>query len=274
LSSFDWLPLFRAIAAEVRSKVIPVAGTARGLKEVGQGAGGDRTVFLDALAEETVVAHLDEAYRRGARFRLVSEELGERDFGGDELILVDPLDGSLNAKYGLPYFSIVLALADGDRLADVRLGYVANLVSGAEFHAAIGEGACLDGSPLPSLEPSRREGRFGVVQLDGSKPAQALQKVQVLLDRAERLRILGSAALNVCHTAVGGISLQIAPVPVRSFDLAGPLLILREAGGIATDLDGNPLDDVRSSLDARTTVLAAHSTEDHARALALLRGQA
>jgi fructose-1,6-bisphosphatase/inositol monophosphatase family enzyme len=96
----------------------------------------------------------------------------------------------------------------------------------------------------------------------------------VLVDRAERLRILGSAALNVCHTAVGGISLQIAPVPVRSFDLAGPLLILREAGGIATDLDGNPLDDVRSTLDARTTVLAAHSRDDHARALSLLRGEA
>ena len=251
-----------------------MAGTARGLEEVGEGAGGDRTVFLDALAEETVVAHLDEAYRRGARFRLISEELGERDYGGQDLVLVDPVDGSLNAKYGLPYFSIVLAVADGERLGDVHLGYVANLVSGAEFHATFGQGACLDGGPLPRLERSRRDGRFGVVQLDGSKPAQGLQKVRALVDRAERLRILGSAALNVCHTAVGGISLQIAPVPVRSFDLAGPLLILREAGGIATDLDGNPLDDVRSTLDARTTVLAAHSRDDHARALSLLRGEA
>jgi myo-inositol-1(or 4)-monophosphatase len=273
LSSFDWLPLFRAIAADVRSKVIPVAGTARGLEEVGQGAGGDRTVFLDELAEETVVAHLEEAYRSGSRFRLISEELGERDYGGEDLILVDPLDGSLNAKYGLPYFSIVLAVADGDRLRDVRLGYVANLVSGAEFHAVAGQGAKLNGAPLTTLEPARRNGRFGVLQLDGQRPAAGLQKIGALLERAERLRILGSAALNVCHTAVGGISLQVAPVPVRSFDLAGPLLILREAGGVASDLDGRPLDDVLSTLESRTTVLAAHSPDDHSRALALLHGE-
>ena len=75
---------------------------------------------------------------------------------------------------------------------------------------------------------------------------------------------LGSAALNLCHTAAGGISLQMAPVPVRAFDLAGPLLILREAGGIATDFDGGALDDVSVRLDSKTTLLASLTADVHA----------
>jgi fructose-1,6-bisphosphatase/inositol monophosphatase family enzyme len=75
---------------------------------------------------------------------------------------------------------------------------------------------------------------------------------------------MGSAALNLCHTAAGGISLQATPAPVRAFDLAGPLLILREAGGVATDYNGGPLEDVSVRLDSKTTLLASLSAEVHA----------
>jgi fructose-1,6-bisphosphatase/inositol monophosphatase family enzyme len=63
----------------------------------------------------------------------------------------------------------------------------------------------------------------------------------------------------------------VTPAPVRSFDLAGPLLILREAGGIATDIEGKPIDAVSVRLDARTTLLASLSRQIHAFALDLLR---
>jgi len=72
------------------------------------------------------------------------------------------------------------------------------------------------------------------------------------------------AALNLCHTAAGGVALQATPAPVRAFDLAGPLLILREAGGVATDYDGDPLEGVSVRLDSRTTVLASLSAQVHA----------
>jgi fructose-1,6-bisphosphatase/inositol monophosphatase family enzyme len=78
------------------------------------------------------------------------------------------------------------------------------------------------------------------------------------------VRQLGSAALNLCHTAVGGVALQATPAPVRAFDLAGPLLILREAGGVATDYDGRSLEDVSVRLDSKTTLLASLSPEVHA----------
>jgi myo-inositol-1(or 4)-monophosphatase len=263
VTSQAWLPIFRAIAAEIRAEIVPVSGTAHGREVVGLGAGGDQTVYLDQLAEGIVVRHLEQAYRSGLRFHLISEELGERDFGGSALVLADPLDGSFNAKMGLPYYAVVLAVTDGDRLRDVRLGYFQNLVTGDEFHAIEGSGAFRNGIPLqPS--PAGFDGRsIPVVQLDGPSGADR-EQASVIFAKAEKVRQLGSAALNLCHTAAGGISLQMAPVPVRAFDLAGPLLILREAGGIATDFDGGALDDVSVRLDSKTTLLASLTADVHA----------
>jgi myo-inositol-1(or 4)-monophosphatase len=240
---------------------------------VGRGAGGDRTVYLDAIAEGIVVRHLETAYRSGLRFRLLSEELGARDFGGSDLVLVDPLDGSLNAKYGVPYYAITLAVSSGDRLKDVRVAFVVNLVSQEEFSAELGGGAYRNGTRLQSAQASPN-GHFGIIQVDAPNPLDALDRVRALLARADRLRVLGSAALNLCHTATGGISLQLAPLPIRTFDLAGPLLILREAGGLATTLDGGSLGDLSSDLTARSTLLAAGSPNVHAEALRLLSAAA
>lgn len=236
---------------------------------MGNGAGGDQTVYLDAVAEGIVLRHLETAYRSGLRFRLLSEELGERDFGGPDLVLVDPLDGSLNAKYGVPYYAITLAVGTGERLKDVREAFVANLVSQEEFHAERGQGAFRNQDRLQAAQtPSG--GGFGIIQVDAPHPVDALDRIRPILVRAERLRILGSAALNLCHTATGGIALQLAPLPVRTFDLAGPLLILSEAGGVATTFEGGRIDDLSSRLEAHSTLLAAGSRSVHAEALRLI----
>ena len=271
MTSQAWLPTFRAIAAEIRATIPPLAGTPGGREEVGLGAGGDRTIVLDQLAEEIVVRHLEQAYRSGLRFRLISEELGERDFGGDSLVLADPLDGSFNAKMGLPYYAVVLAVTEGDRISDVRLGYVQNLVSGDEYHAIAGAGAFHQNQLLRPAPPAFDGRSIPLVQLDAPSGMEARERAAPIFARAEKVRQLGSAALNLCHTASGGVSLQVTPALVRSFDLAGPVLILREAGGMATDFDGGSIDSVSVRLDARTTLLASLSQEIHAYALELLR---
>ncbi len=270
MTSQAWLPIFRAIAAEIRAAVPPLAGTPEGREVIGLGAGGDQTVHLDQLAEGIVVRHVEQAYRSGLRFQLISEELGERDFGGKPLVLADPLDGSFNAKMGLPYYAVVLAVTEGDRFADVRLGYVQNLVSGDEFHAIAGAGAFHNGGPLRPA-PLPFDGRsIPLVQLDAPSGVEPREQAAPIFARAEKVRQLGSAALNLCYTATGGVTLQVTPARVRSFDLAGPLLILREAGGIATDFEGRSIDSVSVRLDARTTLLASLSSDVHAYALELL----
>jgi myo-inositol-1(or 4)-monophosphatase len=265
-----WLPIFRAIAAEIRAAILPLAGTPEGREVIGLGAGGDQTVHLDQLAEGIVVHHLEQAYRSGFRFQLISEELGERDFGGEPLVLADPLDGSFNAKMGLPYYSVVLAVTEGDRFADVRLGYVQNLVTGDEFHAIAGAGAFRNGKPLQPAPPPFDGRSIPLVQFDAPSGVEPRERAAPIFARAEKVRQLGSAALNLCHTATGGVALQVTPAPVRSFDLAGPLLILKEAGGIATDFEGRSIDSVSVRLDARTTLLASLSPRVHAYALELL----
>jgi myo-inositol-1(or 4)-monophosphatase len=271
VTSPAWLPIFRAIAAEIRATIPPLAGTPRGREEIGLGAGGDRTIRLDQLAEEIVVRHLEQAYRSGLRFRLISEELGERDFGGETLVLADPLDGSFNAKMGLPYYAVVLAVTDGDRFSDVRLGYVQNLVTGDEYHAIAGAGAFHNSEPLRPTPPAFDGRSIPLVQFDAPSGVEPRERAAPIFARAEKVRQLGSAALNLCHTASGGVALQVTPARVRSFDLAGPLLILREAGGIATDYEGGSIDAVSVRLEARTTLLASLSQEIHAYALELLR---
>jgi myo-inositol-1(or 4)-monophosphatase len=270
VTSPAWLPIFRAIAAEIRATIPPLAGTPQGREEVGLGAGGDRTIYLDQLAEEIVVRHLEQAYRSGLRFRLISEELGERDFGGEPLVLADPLDGSYNAKMGLPYYAVVLAVTEGDRFSDVRLGYVQNLVTGDEYHAISGAGAFHMGEPLRPTPPAFDGRSIPLVQFDAPSGVEPRERAAPIFARAEKVRQLGSAALNLCHTASGGVALQVTPARVRSFDLAGPLLILREAGGIATDYEGRSIDSVSVRLDARTTLLASLSPQIHAYALELL----
>ena len=271
MTSQAWLPIFRAIAAEIRVAIPPLAGTPGGREEIGLGAGGDRTIVLDQLAEEIVVRHLEQAYRSGLRFRLISEELGERDFGGEPLVLADPLDGSFNAKMGLPYYAVVLAVTEGDRFSEVQLGYVQNLVTGDEYHAIAGAGAFHHNEPLRPVSPSFDGRSIPLVQFDAPSGVEPRERAAPIFARAEKVRQLGSAALNLCHTASGGVALQVTPAPVRSFDLAGPLLILREAGGIATDFGGGPIDAVSVRLDARTTLLASLSHAIHAYALELLR---
>ena len=270
MTSPAWLPIFRAIAAEIRATIPPLAGTPRGREEVGLGAGGDRTIYLDQLAEEIVVRHLEQAYRSGLRFQLISEELGERDFGGELLVLADPLDGSFNAKMGLPYYAVVLAVTEGDRFSDVRLGYVQNLVTGDEYHAISGAGAFHLGEPLRPKPPAFDGRSIPLVQFDAPSGVEPRERAAPIFALAEKVRQLGSAALNLCHTASGGVALQVTPAPVRSFDLAGPVLILREAGGIATDYEGRSIESVSVRLHARTTLLASLSPQIHAYALGVL----
>ena len=250
--------------------VAPLAGTAAGRHVVGSGAGGDQTVYLDQVAEQIVVRHLEQAYRSGFRFRLISEELGERDFGGRALVLADPVDGSYNAKMGLPYYAVVLAATDGDQIRDVKLGYVQNLVTGDEFAAVAGGGAFRNGRPLRTQAPPFDGTLIPLVQIDAPTGVDVRERAGPIFARAEKIRQLGSAALNLCHTAAGGVALQVAPAPVRAFDLAGPLLILREAGGIATHFDGRSIDTDSVRLHSRVTLLASLSPPIHAYALELL----
>jgi myo-inositol-1(or 4)-monophosphatase len=201
---------------------------------------------------------------------VLSEELGRRSFGAEfPLVLVDPVDGSLNAKQGLPFFGLMLTLLDGPTVADTVAGFVLNLVNGEEWTAIRKQGAWRDGEPLVVQPPDDR-GRIGLIALE-SNP-RSLVAAQGLVASSSKVRILGSMALSIAHTAAGAFDAFCAPVPMRVFDMSASVLILREAGGVATDAKGGELDQLTCNLETRTTLLCSPSAELHAAALKAVEG--
>jgi myo-inositol-1(or 4)-monophosphatase len=249
----------------VRETVLPLAGTEAGRIQLAVGAGGDRTMEVDRAAEAVVLGKLQAAADDGERFSVLSEEAGRRSFGADyPLVLVDPVDGSLNAKQGVPFFGVMLALLDGPTVADTVAGCVMNLVTGELWTAIRKQGARRAGQLL-DVQPPQERGRVELLGLETTP--SALVAARRLVERSSKIRVLGSMALSIAHTAAGGFDAFCAPIPMRVFDMTASLLVLAEAGGVATDIQGRPLGALTCTLETRTTLLCAPTRELHAAAL-------
>src|SRR6476661_2174572 len=157
-SADDWLAACRRAVDRVRTMLEARPTIAERVRETGtRGEGGDKTLLIDEAAEDVVFAELDALHAAGARFTAISEERGVVDFGSDELLVViDPIDGSTNAKRGLPHFALSVAVADGRTMADVYFGYVQDFGPEEEWVARRGEGATLDGVRLDPALVERR----------------------------------------------------------------------------------------------------------------------
>lgn len=268
LDESAWLGVFDEIGARVRKTVGPLFGTEAGRAELSQGAGGDRTVEVDRLAEATAIEVLSAHAKGGATFSLLSEEVGRVDFGADyPLVLLDPIDGSLNAKQGIPVYAVMASLLDGPLVADVRAGYVINLVSGERWTAIRGEGMRRDGirvDPLPTQQP----GHLELLGLESSPRSLAL--AGALVREAAKIRMLGSMAISLTQAAAGGFSLFCSPIEARVFDMTAGILMVKEAGGVISNLEGRPLDGLEVGFETRSTLLAAADPATHSLGLRLL----
>ena len=268
MTNQDWLASFQEISRLVGEATRGLAGTEAAREEHSIGAGGDRTVEIDRLAEATAIKQLELLHHRGANFSLLSEEIGLRDFGAPyPLVMLDPIDGSINAKQGLPVFGAMLSLLEGPLVGDVAVGHVRNLVSGESWDAVRGSGALHDGArlkPLTISDPTRIE----VVGLE-SGPGNVFE-ARPLIEHAQKLRILGSMALSIAHTASGGIDVHCSTMRARIFDMTASILMVEEVGGVVTDMRGNSLAGLQAGLDSRTTLLCSADPRLHSLAARLL----
>jgi myo-inositol-1(or 4)-monophosphatase len=254
----------------VRATVLPLAGTEAGRAQLTIGAGGDRTMELDRAAEADVFAELEQLAATGERFSVLSEEVGYRRMGADyPLLLVDPVDGSLNAKQGVPFFGVMLALLDGPTIGDTVVGSVVNLINGEAWTAIRKQGAWRNGEPIEVSSRPNRE-RLEIVALEVLP--SLLPVARGLVQQSAKIRILGSMALAIAHTAAGSFDAFCAPKPVRVFDMAASVLIVTEAGGVATDLNGNPVSPLAAKLETRTTLVCAPNRELYTIAMRALAG--
>jgi myo-inositol-1(or 4)-monophosphatase len=259
----DWLATCRAAVEDVRGVLAELPARSDREPVIGAGVGGDDTTAIDAAVERAVVARLDST---GGDFTLVSEELGVRS-GGDTWIVLDPIDGSINAKRGLPFFSLSIAVAEGETMGDVTFGYVFDFATGDEWTAERGRGAKLNGRPLAGEPP---KDRIEILALEATRTDLVARHVPPLVGLVHRLRVFGSLALSLCYLADGRVDAVCSLKAARSVDIAAAQLLVREQG-YAIDLsDDPPLATAPLDLEGRSRVVAAGTAELCARVAAAL----
>ena len=247
-----WLELCRTAADAAASALEALAPADRG-RRLERGEGGDMTMQLDRTAEDAVLAELE---RNGEPLTVIAEERGvvELNGGGPPYAVLDPVDGSLNAKRGLPFCAVSIAIASGMTMDDVEVGYILDLGSRERWHALRGGGAWLDDRRLERLEaPERLE----VVGVETARPELLVQARN--LD-SDRVRALGSVALSMCLVAAGRLDGMVSLRTIRSVDVAASQLIVREAGGVTALPDADA--PAGLGLDMRSRVAAAATPDD------------
>ncbi|GEP08998.1 inositol monophosphatase family protein [Methylobacterium gnaphalii] len=199
-------------------------------------AGGSPVTEADVAVDTFLKVRLSEIEPRAA---WLSEETTDDPVRIDSewVWIVDPIDGTRAFLSGHRDWSIAVALlAKGEPV----IGIVYGPALGAFYEATAGGGASLNGSPIRASDATELNG----IRITGPKPLQdrLVRGAMRLGNRPELTRIerIPSLALRVARIAEGVIDLGLISADSRDWDLAGADLILREAGGMVCDLNGEP----------------------------------
>ncbi|MGB2875474.1 MAG: inositol monophosphatase family protein [Gaiellaceae bacterium] len=250
----EWLGVCREAVEDVRGVLADLPTRTEREPVVGDGVGGDETTAVDAAAERVILERLKAI--EGAT--IVSEEIGELKAEGNLRIVVDPIDGSLNAKRGIPFFSLSIAIAEGETMDDVVFGYVYDFGSGEEWTATRGGGARLNGQELGEVRPREK---IEILSFEATLTSSVAEKAAAVVGLAYRLRIMGSLALSLCHLAAGRVDAVCSLKPARAVDIAAAQLLVRERG-LAIELpEAPPIGAAPLDTEGRSRVVAAATPE-------------
>ena len=249
----DWIAACRGAVEDVKSVLAELPTRLEREPVVRQGEGGDDTTAVDQAAEDAILARF-----RDLDVTIVSEEIG-RYGDGATLVVVDPIDGSLNAKRGIPFFSLSIAFADGERMGDVFLGYVYDFGTGEEWIGRRGEGATLNGELLGAVKP---KDTIEILSFEATLTSLVAAHASAVDGLAYRLRIMGSLAISLCHLAAGRVDAVCSLKPARSVDIAAAQLLCGEVG-LSLELFDDPRAFAEAELDllGRSRIAAAGTPE-------------
>ena len=193
----------------------------------------DFVTEVDRNAEAAIIAVLQEKYPNHA---ILAEESGAQA-GNEYEWVIDPLDGTTNFLHGLPQFAVSIALKVKGRL---EIGVVYDPVKEEMFTASRGEGALLNDR---KIRVSNRKGLEGAL-LGTGIPYRDLRFMDNYLDMMKDLaqdtagiRRPGSAALDFAYVACGRTD-GFWELGLSEWDFAAGALLVREAGGLVTDIGG------------------------------------
>lgn len=213
--------------------------------------------FVSSADERTERILIEELSKARPGYGFVAEESGARE-GSDKShrFIIDPIDGTTNFLHGVPVFAISVAL---ERDGQLQSGLVYNPVTDEMFVAERGHGAYLNDKRLRVAarknlaESLIATGIPFMGKGDQSLHDQSLAEVRAIISRTTGVRRCGAASLDLAYVAAGRFDGYWERV-LNPWDIAAGILLVREAGGVVTDMDG------RGDPLAKGDVLCANET--------------
>jgi myo-inositol-1(or 4)-monophosphatase len=234
---------------QVHAATKGMAGTARGNRQMGRGAGGDISRRIDLVAEKTVIEALK---KRGVDATIIGEECGRIE-GKKGYVIMDAIDGTTNSSRGIPFYCCSLAYATDFRLSAVTHAAVIDLSNGDLYYASKGKGAFCNGKRIRVKKPSNDV----VVGMNVSGiDDDVVRRLAPVMKRANHVRLFGAVALELCYLARGMLDASIdLRGKIRPTDIAAAYLIVKEANGKIDS--GNKTFDYDLGMDTRISFVAS-----------------
>jgi len=190
----------------------------------------------DTTAEQTILRELSRAR---ADYGFLLEERGPIAGKNPECRwIVDPLDGTTNFLHGIPHFGISIAL---ERKGEIVAGIVHQPLTDELFWAEKGRGAYLNDRRLRVSARDKLADAVvatGIPHLGRGNPDEFLPRLRAVLEQVAGVRRFGAAALDLVYVAAGRYD-GFWETGLSPWDVAAGALIVREAGGFVTDIDGS-----------------------------------
>ncbi|HEV3086329.1 MAG TPA: inositol monophosphatase family protein [Candidatus Elarobacter sp.] len=221
-----------------------------GPREVRQKTPHDLVTDADRASEELIVGRIRAAYPNAT---ILGEESGTHAGSGDERFIADPLDGTTNYAHRYPLFCVAIAY---ERRGVVEAGAVYAPVLDEMFAARRGGGATLNGKPIRVAATARLARAMVGTGFNPANYARNGPYFEHVSDRAEAVRRDGSAALDLSYVAAGRYD-AFWEWDLKPWDVAAGALLVEEAGGRATAIEGTQLDIAAGSILASNGAIHA-----------------
>ena len=190
---------------------------------------------IDKTAEAIIVDQIRETYPDHA---IIGEEFGAKSGNSEFTWIIDPLDGTLNFLQGIPHFAISIGIMKGRHHEH---GIICDPVRGEEFIASRGSGAQLNGKRIRVSARSKLEDCVLATGLPPGSVENRLDEYMVglkdLTGSCRGIRRAGSAALDLAYVAAGRTD-GFWEMGLSQWDIAAGIVLVREAGGFVSDLEG------------------------------------
>ncbi|MBD3214306.1 MAG: hypothetical protein GF311_16975 [Candidatus Lokiarchaeota archaeon] len=257
------IEILKEMALKVYENVSHLIGTAEGARKIEKGAGGDISMHIDIVAENTIVNIIE---RDELNVLLLSEEIGKKYFGNKQIventkakIIVDPIDGSTNSSRDIPFYSVSIAYAEGEKIDNIKMAVILDLTNKDIYWAIKNKGAYFNDKKIHISNRQLGDQLIFEVDFNLWNLRRKLKKYSSILRKIYRIRVMGSIALSFCLLAKGSIDGYIDfRRGTRLVDIAASYLILKEAGGKIYSIKGEDLD-FELSMDIHLPLVASNS---------------